>query len=353
MKKLKCWLISTVFLVSLFGGRGAIALDLLNLSGYMEDSPVRYGKNVIVRQDAATGKKWLSYPYDAGATEEGTLTFSGLNVSGDIEIIVDVAYATEFELKLLHRRDDGTTNTVSLKRFEDNQLFTENYTMEWLVSGVMLSHSTETSTATRVKLSINKRILKLYDAEKDELLIDMDLFYPFITCTDIEVKGIDSSKDELYHLSINTDSEFDKGKQAGIQQCVANPASCGITSGGGSAIKLTNISTRATIQGGVNDVIAGFIISGTGSQKVVIRGSGLEDGVNPKITVHKFPSGDVVASNDDWQVQTAPNSAIPDQFATEPTNAALLLTLPAGAYTAIMSSVGAKGLGLIEVNAID
>ena len=119
---------------------------------------------------------------------------------------------------------------------------------------------------------------------------------------------------------------------------------------------LSNSSTSAhapPIQGGANDVIAGFIISGTGSQKVVIRGTGLAAGVNPMLTVQKFPSGEAVASNNDWQVQTAPSSAIPAQFATEPTNAALLLTLPAGAYTAIMSSVGAKGLGLIEVNAID
>jgi len=112
-----------------------------------------------------------------------------------------------------------------------------------------------------------------------------------------------------------------------------------------------NISTRATIQGGANDVIAGFIISGTGSQKVVIRGSGLAAGVNPMLTVQKFPSGEAVASNNDWQVQTAPSSAIPAQFAMqESTNAAVDFTRR---RTAIMSSVGAKGLGLIEVNAID
>jgi alpha-tubulin suppressor-like RCC1 family protein len=149
-------------------------------------------------------------------------------------------------------------------------------------------------------------------------------------------------------------SEFDKGKQAGIQQCVANPASCGIISGGGSAIKLINISTRAPIHGGANDVIAGFIVSGTGSQKVVIRGWSLAAGVNPKITVQKLPSGEFVASNDDWQVQAAPSSAIPAQYAMpQATEAALLLTLPAGAYTAILSSVGAAGLGLIGVDAID
>ena len=93
---------------------------------------------------------------------------------------------------------------------------------------------------------------------------------------------------------------------------------------------LSNSSTSAhapPIQGGANDVIAGFIISGTGSQKVVIRGTGLAAGVNPMLTVQKFPSGEAVASNNDWQVQTAPSSAIPAQFAMqESTNAAVDFT---------------------------
>ncbi len=44
---------------------------------------------------------------------------------------------------------------------------------------------------------------------------------------------------------------------------------------------LTNISTRASIQGGQGDTIAGFIISGTGTKRVLLRGWGLDTGVNP------------------------------------------------------------------------
>jgi len=330
-----------VFLVSLFGGRGAIALDLLNLSANSEGSSVPYGKNVIVRQDRTTGKKFLSY--HPSATEEGSLTFSGLNVSGDLEIVVDTGYKTHVDFKLI----SGDNYIVLTKGYDE--LGDTGY---WALNdGKDSLHHLEFVDVTTAKLSITVNTATLYYKEQE--FIKISLAKPFLTYTDLEVNEINSNDDELYELSINIDNQFEKGKQAGIQQCVANPASCGITSGGGSAIKLTNLSTRATIQGGANDVIAGFIISGTGSQKVVIRGSGLEAGVNPMLTVQKFPSGEAVASNNDWQVQTAPSSAIPAQFATEPTNAALLLTLPAGAYTAIMSSVGAKGLGLIEVNAID
>jgi len=117
--------------------------------------------------------------------------------------------------------------------------------------------------------------------------------------------------------------------------------------------KLTNISTRASIQGGANDVIAGFIITGSGSQKVMIRGLALEAGVNPKLTLQKYPSGEPVASNDNWQTDSRA-SEIPEHMKLQsPTDAGLLLDLPVGAYTAILSSVGANGLGLIGVDAIN
>jgi len=120
-----------------------------------------------------------------------------------------------------------------------------------------------------------------------------------------------------------------------------------------STTKLTNISTRASIQGGANDVIAGFIITGTGSQKVMIRGLALEAGVNPKLTLQKYPSGELVATNDNWQTDSRA-SEIPEHMKLQsPTDAGLLLDLPVGAYTAILSSVGAKGLGLIGVDAIE
>jgi len=120
-----------------------------------------------------------------------------------------------------------------------------------------------------------------------------------------------------------------------------------------NTIKLTNISTRAPIQGGADDVIAGFIITGTGNQKVLIRGWGFGAGVNPSITLYS-QTGKVMAFNNDWQngTRAAEISKLP-QSLSKSTDAALLLELPAGGYTVRLSSVVAKGLGLIGVNAID
>jgi len=119
-------------------------------------------------------------------------------------------------------------------------------------------------------------------------------------------------------------------------------------------VRLVNISTRAPIQGGAGDIIAGFIIEGTGTQRVVIRGWDLEPGVDAKLTLRKFPSSELVASNDNWQDD--PRSAeIPSHMIShyDKFDAALLLDLAAGAYTVTLSSMGEKGLGLVGIDAID
>ncbi len=120
--------------------------------------------------------------------------------------------------------------------------------------------------------------------------------------------------------------------------------------------RFINISTRAPIQGGAKDVIAGFIINGTGKLKIILRGFGLEAGVNPKLTLQKYPSGEFVASNDNWQngLRAGEINALPLNLQLgKDTDAGLLLDLSSGAYTVILSSVGAKGLGLIGVDVIE
>jgi hypothetical protein len=139
------------------------------------------------------------------------------------------------------------------------------------------------------------------------------------------------------------------GQSVTINQAGINNASV--------ATRLSNISTRAPIEGGsLGDIVAGFIVSGTGTQQVLLRGFRLEAGVDPKLLVQKYPSGEFVAANDDWAEDSRASevSALPAhlQF-TNANEAGLLLDLPAGAYTAILSSGNANGLGLIGVDAIN
>jgi len=127
---------------------------------------------------------------------------------------------------------------------------------------------------------------------------------------------------------------------------------------GGGLNELTNVSTRGLVGTGENVVIAGFIASGgDGSTQVVVRGLGptlVQFGVSgtladPTVTLMDS-NGNVVQSNDNWkdsQQTEIQNSGL------QPTNdleAAILATVPAGNYTAILSgNGGGTGIGLVEV----
>jgi plastocyanin len=138
--------------------------------------------------------------------------------------------------------------------------------------------------------------------------------------------------------------------------------------------KLGNISTRSFVGTGANVQIGGFIVEGTNPKTVLVRAQGpsLVDfgvtGVLANPTMQIFSGSTVIAQNNNWQT-TDPLCAAPaiscgndqDIIATglDPCTAATTgctldsavhITLPPGAYTAIVSGVsGGTGVGLIGV----
>lgn len=123
--------------------------------------------------------------------------------------------------------------------------------------------------------------------------------------------------------------------------------------------KLLNISTRANVQTGENIAIAGFIITGTDTKTVLLRGIGPSlkiDGVplagtllNPVLDVWDS-SNNLLAHNNDWK--ESQQSDI-QQTGLAPTNvkeSAVLLSLAPGTYTAQLTGfAGGTGTGLVEV----
>lgn len=126
--------------------------------------------------------------------------------------------------------------------------------------------------------------------------------------------------------------------------------------------RLVNISTRAVVGTGDQVTIAGFIVVGNPGQsrRVVIRGIGSSlqvGGVplpgrlgNPFIELHNA-AGALVATNDNWrsnlQAAEIQNLGLAPGDDRE---AALAMTLPVGAYSAVLRGVsGSAGIGLIEV----
>ncbi len=126
-----------------------------------------------------------------------------------------------------------------------------------------------------------------------------------------------------------------------------------------AAPRVINLSTRARVQTGDNVEIVGFAIRG-GSRKVLVRAigpsfAGAVPGplANPTLTLISAATGQAIATNDDWQNQ-APADVTSIQtsgFApSNPLESAILLTLPEGNYTGIMSGVGGtSGIGSVEV----
>ena len=121
---------------------------------------------------------------------------------------------------------------------------------------------------------------------------------------------------------------------------------------------LTAISTRGQVGGGNDVMIGGFAVQGTGPQTVVVRargpslsGAGVNALANPKLTLVGGATHSVLATNDNWQ--NAPNWADISASGLAPSDsqeAAILMSLEPGNYTAIVEGVGnATGVAIVEV----
>jgi cyclophilin family peptidyl-prolyl cis-trans isomerase len=129
-----------------------------------------------------------------------------------------------------------------------------------------------------------------------------------------------------------------------------------LDSGPGST--LLNISTRGQVGADPNALIAGFILGGSESKKILVRAIG------PSLTAFGVPNalvdptlelrnaqGGLVDSNDDWM--NSPQKTQIQNSGLAPTNAkesAVVQTLSAGQYTAIVHGAnGGTGVGSVEV----
>jgi hypothetical protein len=125
---------------------------------------------------------------------------------------------------------------------------------------------------------------------------------------------------------------------------------------------LGNISTRALVGAADNVMIGGLIVgNGTANGKVLLRGIGpslSQAGISnaladPTLELHDG-NGATIASNDNWETRSDGSSQQTEIEGTAipPTNdleSAILITLPAGNYTAIIAGKTATaGVALIE-----
>lgn len=129
--------------------------------------------------------------------------------------------------------------------------------------------------------------------------------------------------------------------------------------------KLVNVSTRGQVGAGNNVLIAGVIINGTTPKRMLIRAVGptlsnfgvTNSLADPTLRLVRQDNGAVVRANGDWQkgndatemarvAAEVGATALPSGSK----DSALLITLPPGAYTAILDTGdGFEGIALVEV----
>jgi hypothetical protein len=122
-----------------------------------------------------------------------------------------------------------------------------------------------------------------------------------------------------------------------------------------------NVSARGFAGAGSQVLTVGFVISGTSSETILIRGVGPTLAnfsvagamANPQLTVTDS-SQNVVGSNGGWggtaALQAAFDAVSAFSLPTTSTDAAILLTLPPGSYTAQVNGAnGSTGIALVEL----
>jgi CSLREA domain-containing protein len=122
---------------------------------------------------------------------------------------------------------------------------------------------------------------------------------------------------------------------------------------------VANLSSRVRVGTGDNVLIGGFIVTGPGTKRLVIRAIGPSlpvDGrlANPQLQIYDHDSK-LIAANDDWGDSPDRQAIIDSGLApSHPAESAVMQIVQEGAYTAIVSGVGGgTGLGLVELYDLD
>jgi hypothetical protein len=122
--------------------------------------------------------------------------------------------------------------------------------------------------------------------------------------------------------------------------------------------KLANISTRGLVQTDDNVLIAGTIVLGQTTQRVIVRAIGPSLTVPGKLADPTLElrdgNGGLLRSNDNWRTDQEAEIIATTIPPSNDLESAIVQTLPPGNYTAIVRGVdGTMGVALVEVYALN
>lgn len=126
---------------------------------------------------------------------------------------------------------------------------------------------------------------------------------------------------------------------------------------GEEQVTLDNISSRAFVQTGDNVMIGGFIVQGSTPKTLVLRAigpslaaAGIDGAIQDPILDVRDATGALIATNDSWSEVDAPALVALGLAPTDAREAALVVTLPPGSYSALVHGKGSsRGVALFEL----
>lgn len=187
--------------------------DLLNLSAYSEGETPSYAENMTVVQDETTGVKYLS------SRDEGKLSFP-VNLSGDFGMVIKVR-SKSYSDKTVYLLADEHILKVTFDQGVDEISFDDDETQGddegWRNNQVNV-----------LKLTVTGRVAKL--TINDIFWGKLNSLNPDLTYTQLSLRDL-RDEEAIYGVTVSGEEpnpDFERGKQAGIQQCFFDPLSCGI-----------------------------------------------------------------------------------------------------------------------------
>lgn len=167
--------------------------------------------------------------------------------------------------------------------------------------------------------------------------------------TVLEIASASSSDEARYYAAVSNSIGTIKSREVRV----------GVRAPADRHEKLVNISTRGSVLTGEDVMIAGFVITGTGTKSVLLRGIGPRLGSfgvpgtlgDPTMSIYRLGENVPFAENDNWDPALATLFTQVGAFdlTGDTDSAALQVDLPAGGYTVKIAGVNnTTGIGIVE-----
>lgn len=331
------------------------ALQVLNLSNNQLSGEIPYWDGIKNLQTLVLSKNQLtgSIPYWDGFTALQTLALSHNQLSGTIPYVDLPALQS---LDLSHNQLTGNVPYFAYPALQQ----------------LDLSSNQLTGTIPDLGSLINLQKIALADNQLNGQILNLASFTALkqLSLSHNQLSGNTPTAEDLAILqnleNLQLDNNCIRPSTAEIIALLnsknpnwrsSQPSACDV-------VRLVNISARCTIATAPNNSVAGFIVAGSGTKKVLLRAirSAAEPNVNfdLQMTLYRLNGAQALqlASNNNWQdgnnaldIAALPANLIP----RSKLDAALIADLEPGVYTieAVSAQPNSSGIGTIGVDDLD